>query len=299
MDSNISHFRYFEPSAFATNQNHFPASKFFQMNLCVVIPKTLILILALGTCAVSFLLIVLTGVYGTDRATPSMYDGSVCTDSVFNEYRPFRASFETVMGNITNYKICSRFYKGNTTRCFRGDTHVDANKYVYCGWSNTRVFQHISSHLLLITFTLFGILWTIKDLGYWIIVGIIYTILVAIGVLFSFWIFLMDAIDVTSARSFCDTTFQSLYCSPARLIPEVVQKCTCEFGGYTFTGPILHFFSTLLWIVLFVACCVRWFAYRYQNVTGDEINYEKQRTPLFNEEQKQEKVKEIYSKYGF
>ena len=57
---------------------------------------------------------------------------------------------------------------------FRVDTLIDQQgKDFYCGWSSMRIFNHISTHILLIPISVFAWIWIFKDSGYWIISGII------------------------------------------------------------------------------------------------------------------------------
>lgn len=191
--------------------------------------------------------------------------------------------------------MCSFFPQQNQTRCFRFDSTQDPTRTLFCGWSGLRLFHHISLHLLLIAFSLFGLLWVIKDTGLWIIGGILYTVFVATGVLFSLWILIMDSWDIHSSMTWCNSSFKDQLCSPSNLIPDVVQNCSCDYFSFIAAGPILHVIAFLVWIFLFVVCCIRWYGYRYHTIEGEYEDLEKVKEPL-----NPEKVKEnIYQRYGF
>jgi len=149
----------------------------------------------------------------------------------------------------------------------------------------------------MMSFGIFGILWVIKDTGLWIIVGIIYTCLVATGFLFSLYTLIMDSWDIHSSLTWCNDVYKNTLCSPTGRndIPDIIQTCSCDYLSFVASGPLLHVFGLLVWLFLFVVCLVRWYGYRYHTLEGEYEDLEKVTEPLNSE-----KVKEnIYQRYGF
>lgn len=191
--------------------------------------------------------------------------------------------------------MCSFYSSQNRTRCFRLDSTEDPTRTLYCGWSGTRMFQHISLHLLLMIVPALGILWIIKDTGLWIIGGIVFTVFVTMGGLFSLWILIMDSWDIHNSMTWCNSYYKDVLCSPTNLIPDIVQNCSCDYFSFIASGPILHVIILLVWTLLFVVCCVRWYGYRYHTIEGEYEEVDKQ-TEKLNPEQMKEN---IYKRYGF
>ena len=84
--------------------------------IVVVTSKIILFILTILTILLSLIIIIMTGIQSTDRKTP-FYSGSLCQDSSFNDYRPFKASFQTTRGNVTMFKLCGYFPSQNKTNC--------------------------------------------------------------------------------------------------------------------------------------------------------------------------------------
>ena len=104
----------------------------------------------------------------------------------------------------------------------------------------------------------------------------------------------MDSLDIFNSNYFCGTTFQNTLCSPSNILPDLLQQCTCQYVSYIAAGPVLHFIGIILWFILLLVTGLRWFGYKYSGLYNE---YEdSSNTPLVKRE---ERIKEIYSSYGY
>lgn len=118
----------------------------------------------------------------SDRGSKDIigFNESICSDSIFAEYRPFRVVYESMSNSTNATKICTWLTSNpNVTKCFMVEPKDGVNK-LWCGWSTGRLFERLGISAGQVLIVVICVLWLWKE---WKIAGGIVVLMELDGIL--------------------------------------------------------------------------------------------------------------------
>jgi len=266
--------------------------------------------------AILVIILCLLSIASTGALIPNrdgyFYEGNLCENTVFNQYRPFRVFFEPT--NSSYFKICAPTTTGYNVTCYPVETSVDNYLGFYCGYRLIRSVQHIGVDILVSLFCLPVLIWVFKEKRWWALSGLFYTLGLILGLVGMSWVFVIDCWEMYDSQGWCQTYFMQNLCSPTfndpSVFPEITQKCSCSLWTYVAAGPILHLAICGVLLLALGLCVVRWYSYKYTgglwaddstdyfdlSVTRKSFYQPGSKTSLLSEDQR---LNQVYKSYGF
>jgi hypothetical protein len=278
------------------------------------VAKGLLIAFTTLTTALVITMVVFSIIQTQETSVPSnVYDGSLCHDSVLNDYRPFRlyVAPKVSAANQTTYKLCIAMRSGSsgdneTVLCVLPPApKVTPDEYNYkemvlqCAWDGPKnTARRLGITIACIFVPIFLIVWVVKEstaIGK--IFGFLFLLLALAATVGFGWLMITDADSVRKGFDFCKANYiDGTMCNPVKYTHTVREECTCDFINFI-SITLMDAGGIVLWIFVAISAIFRFCAYRYSDEEILVTATEAETAPVISENERHASL--LASSYGY